>query len=341
MKDSGIIMQSLIIKRAHRGSDFRATANMSALSSGNEDVTKGPDALPGLFTDATLYDRYLNAHRYESSNNKSEVALKGFADLVAGDLNSSEKAITSRLAKLAVAGDSFADPDVFAGSELTSESDSETEVLSVTSNNKELEESSVPSSSSALEELDLAPNEIVDLLIQEFGPLAAEGEEERLLTGEDGAWVHHVVILVCVCLSACFYCWYSHVLMLQGTLHLTTHRLTFHASLLSSRPDLSPNQQVIKAGPVTIHRKGWHKKLKVWMELGHDSLTSYASSSDEDRIRPIHTVLCMCQVHDISSDLFLICSIQIQTSSGFFPLIRNALEWCNLCSQMNLRQKGI
>lgn len=77
-------------------------------------------------------------------------------------------------------------------------------------------------------------------------------------------------------------------------MHLTTHRLAFHASLLSSRPDLSASQQIIKAGWITIHQKGWRKKHKVWTELCHDMLSSYASSREEDRIRPIRSVLCTC-----------------------------------------------
>lgn len=84
---------------------------------------------------------------------------------------------------------------------------------------------------------------------------------------------------------------------MQGVMHLTTHRLAFHASLLSSRPDLYPNQQVIKAGPVLIHRQGWRKKLKVWLEISHDMISTYASSRDEDRIKPIGTILCKLSVH--------------------------------------------
>lgn len=49
---------------------------------------------------------------------------------------------------------------------------------------------------------------------------------------------------------------------------------------------------MIKAGPVLIHRQGWRKKIKVWLELSHDMLSTYASSHDEDRIKPIRTILC-------------------------------------------------
>ena len=86
-------------------------------------------------------------------------------------------------------------------------------------------------------------------------------------------------------------------MLYQGVLHLTTHRLAFHATLLATRPDLSPHQQIIKAGTAIIHGNGWrHKKHRVWLELSYDTMSAYASSSDEDRIRPMWTVLCRCSL---------------------------------------------
>lgn len=80
----------------------------------------------------------------------------------------------------------------------------------------------------------------------------------------------------------------------QGVIHLTTHRLAFHASLLATRPDLSSRQQVIRAGPAVIHRNSrWKRKRRVWMEISFDMLSTYSSSRDEDHIRPLRTVLCM------------------------------------------------
>lgn len=73
---------------------------------------------------------------------------------------------------------------------------------------------------------------------------------------------------------------------------MTTHRLSFHASLLSSRPDLAPAQDIQRSGSAVIHRTGFHKKVKVWIELSHDMLCTYRSSSDEDHIRPLKTILC-------------------------------------------------
>ncbi|KAJ7459825.1 glycosyltransferase family 1 protein [Mycena latifolia] len=112
----------------------------------------------------------------------------------------------------------------------------------------------------------LDPDEIIRLLINEFGPLAPDEEEEKLLLETDGGIIKDIAII--------------------GVIHLTTHRIAFHASLFAG-----PELKVIKAGSVVIHRKGWRSKRRLWLELSHDMLCTYASSSDEDRIRPIRTIL--------------------------------------------------
>ncbi|KAL5482822.1 hypothetical protein ACEPAI_9417 [Sanghuangporus weigelae] len=119
---------------------------------------------------------------------------------------------------------------------------------------------------------ELSPEQIVQLLIDEFGPLTAgEDDTERLIWEMDGCYLQEVAIL--------------------GTIHLTTHRITFHASLLSTRPDLLPEKQIIRGGPVTVHRKGLLRKRRLWLELSHDMLTVFRSSKEEDRIRPIGSCL--------------------------------------------------
>jgi sterol 3beta-glucosyltransferase len=167
------------------------TAYVSARSSsGDDEFANGSPALPRLFNDASLYQKFLNNHQDHGSidpgdpKHKHEV-VKGFADLIAGDLNpgSPEKAITDRLAKLAVTGDSWPDAEIFAEPEAY-ESDSDDDEL--------------PPEDGKTEKRpwELAPDEIVKLLIQEFGPLTVGGEEEKLIIEADGAWLHDVVILV-------------------------------------------------------------------------------------------------------------------------------------------------
>lgn len=99
-----------------------------------------------------------------------------------------------------------------------------------------------------------------------------------------------------------------------GILHLTTHRLTFHASLMSTRPDLLPDKQIIKAGPVTVHRPGLMPKRRLWVELSHDMFTVFPSAKAEDRIRPIRTMLrrllCLaCRSH-LTQHISPVSSIQ-------------------------------
>lgn len=84
---------------------------------------------------------------------------------------------------------------------------------------------------------------------------------------------------------------------MQGVVHLTTHRLTFHASLLSSQPNYQ--QGVIKSGPVFVHRKGLHRKKRVWLQLSPDMISTYNSSRDEDKIKPIRSIL-LSSVKDVS-----------------------------------------
>ena len=68
--------------------------------------------------------------------------------------------------------------------------------------------------------------------------------------------------------------------------HVTTHRLTFHASLL---PNYRPG--VIKSGPVLVHRKGLYRKKRVWLQLNADMISTYNSSRDEDKIKPLRSIL--------------------------------------------------
>jgi sterol 3beta-glucosyltransferase len=266
----------------------------------DDSLNSEPDqpVISKLFSDAGLYDRYLAEHGSESlySAQGGANGVAGFADLIASGLNTPEKAITGRLAKLSVTGDSWTSGEQTSDPE-SYDTDSDTEDL-VTLD--EIEESAkedltpvLPRSSTLDgEKWKRCAEETMILLIQEFGPLAQEGEEEKLIVEADGAFFHQdVVILVCV-----YELWPPSLVLnviRQGVIHLTTHRLAFHASLLATRPDLSPRQQVIKAGPAVIHRNSrWKKKRRVWMEISFDMLSTYSSSRDEDHIRPLRTVLC-------------------------------------------------
>ncbi|WWC63363.1 uncharacterized protein I303_105963 [Kwoniella dejecticola CBS 10117] len=128
---------------------------------------------------------------------------------------------------------------------------------------------------------EVSDEEKLAAIIEEFGDIAGlmEGDEpERMLADTKGALFKGVMML--------------------GNFHLTTHRLLFHAVIPpeqeSSSPD-SPDQRggpdVIYAGPVTIHRSGIQQAKRVWMELTPEMVTTYASANEDDRVRPIRSVL--------------------------------------------------
>ncbi|KAF9468587.1 glycosyltransferase family 1 protein [Collybia nuda] len=229
-----------------------------------------PPTMSQIYCDAAAFEKVLAGSGCINSRGSDKNGANGFADLVGRDLNSSEKAVAGRIARLCVTQYSWTPDDP------TAEIDTHEEPKSPDHQSWELEK---PLESPVIHRVQadnddtwkLNPRQIIDLLVQEFGPLTSEGEEERLVLETDGCLIHDVIIV--------------------GVIHITTHRLTFHASLFSSHPNLPPSQRIIKAGPAILHRKGWRSKRRVWLELSHDMMCTYASSGDEGRIRPLCTIL--------------------------------------------------
>jgi len=163
---------------------------------------------PGLsrmFTDAALYERVLNAGpealknclaMVSSEDQAHPTCVGSFNELIGRDLADNERIVTGRLAKLSVNNWATSTDDPF-GVDALAEEDQE-EVGS--SDGAQDENRSAPSTPPTLQEeqLDepkLTPEEIVDLLEQEFGALAPSGEE-KLLLETDGAFFKDVVVLV-------------------------------------------------------------------------------------------------------------------------------------------------
>ncbi len=259
-----------------------------------------PPSISAIYNNAEAYDKVLiSAERHDSDPDSLDVPVRsGYRGLVGKDLTPSERADVRQATKLTVAGATWTPGNLTEEPE-TYESDSEASSSQETAAVHEgpnLMSSPVPAfhrpATMEGDSWKLEPTEITRLLISEFGPLAEEGEKpEKLILEADGCMFNGVFILVSAARSGLL-CPFVDALF-QGVLHLTTHRLTFHASLLSS--DQSPaeaNQAVIKAGSITIHRKGWRSKLRVWLELYPDMIVTCTSSSEEDRVRPLRTVLC-------------------------------------------------
>lgn len=264
-----------------------------------DDLTAKPSppsnnsGLPQMFSDAALYERVLsacpeslrNGFLFGTDDQALPKCLGGFNELIGRDLGDAERAITGRLATLSVNNWAEDAPDTSSEEEPGETSPDEDEGE---------KESPVPIISSLQEEPPsepkLTPEEVVSLLEDEFGALAPPGEEKLLLEA-DAAFFRDVVILV----SATLYIsrvWLTFFRYGQGVVHVTTHRFTFHASLLSSQQDY--DQKVIKSGSVLIHRKGLHRKKRVWMQLDNDMISTFPSSRDEDRIKPYRSILCLC-----------------------------------------------
>lgn len=130
---------------------------------------------------------------------------------------------------------------------------------------------------------------------EEFGDIAsvmvdAQGrcEPERILAESQGSLFRGVMMI--------------------GNLHLTTHRLTFHAllppdNMITQGPDfeslddneaaaLKARPDIIQAGSVTLHQGGiFTSKKRVWMELTPEMLTCYPSADEAGKTRPLFSIL--------------------------------------------------
>jgi sterol 3beta-glucosyltransferase len=173
------------------------------------DLKNAPPSGPGLsrmFSDAALYEKVLsacpealrNGFFFSADDQTLPNCLGGFNQLIGRDLGDAERAVTGRLAELSVNNwtttESTDDP---FGAETPSEEERGENTSSDEGEDKKRERLSA---SSTLQEEQpgepkLTPEEIVDLLEQEFGALAPPGEE-KLLLETDAAFFNDVVILV-------------------------------------------------------------------------------------------------------------------------------------------------
>jgi hypothetical protein len=259
-----------------------------------------------MFSDAALYEKILSACPetlnsglcFNADDQTLPLCLGGFNQLIGRDLGDVERAVTDQLAKLSVNNWAPSTDDPFGGDiseeergEATSSDDSEDKKEAPPSEPQTLQEEEEPPG-----EPKLTPEEVVDLLEQEFGALAPPGEE-KLLLETDAAFFNDVVILVsrpfCPNLFLIQHRLTSFAInIVKGVIHVTTHRFTFHASLLSSQP--GDSQRIIKSGTALVHKKGLRRKRKVWLQLDNEMISSYPSSRDEDKIKPLRSILCPC-----------------------------------------------
>lgn len=256
----------------------------STLSDDIEDLaaTSDPPTLSQLYGEAAEFEKVLANSGCIDCRRSHKDGSNGFSDLVGRDLNHYEQAVADRVNKFSVAR-SYANHafDSSGNKQDVLEDDGAGSMTPIIDR--------IVTDSKENESWQLDPPQIISLLIDEFGPLTTEGEEEKLLLETDGCLILDVFIMVSIDLSLSFINRYQGF---QGVIHVTTHRVAFHASLLESKPNLPLSQRVIKTGPAVLHRKGWRAKRRIWLELSYDMLCAYTSSSDEGRLRPLTTILC-------------------------------------------------
>jgi len=157
-----------------------------------------------MFTDAALYERVLNAGPEAlktclapSSDDQPLPACVGsFNELIGRDLADNERLVTGRLAKLSVNNWATSMDDPFGVDALAEEDQEEVGSSDGAQDEKESPLSTPPTvQEEELDEPKLTPEEIVDLLEQEFGALAPPGEE-KLILETDAAFFKDVVVLV-------------------------------------------------------------------------------------------------------------------------------------------------
>lgn len=88
-------------------------------------------------------------------------------------------------------------------------------------------------------------------------------------------------------------------------MHLTTHRLLFHALLPPDSSFANPHptaegaegykSDIVMSGPVTMHRSSPLKPPKrLWMEITLDMITTYPKGDEVGRVRPLRSILREC-----------------------------------------------
>lgn len=157
-------------------------------------------SISSLFTDAALYRDALKGGAAAVQVHKAAAAsMNDLADLVGDDLDVPEKDAVGRFAQLAVEDDwalSLED-----SRQLVEEPDALSDEESTSSESQDVPTplSTPPPNTDApvadQEPISLPPEEVIEILEQEFGALAPKGEEELILEA-DGAVIQDVVILV-------------------------------------------------------------------------------------------------------------------------------------------------
>ena len=165
------------------------------LSSDSDDSSQSePQGTPfsQLYTEAAEFEKVLLHSGCINPDGVCPKGTTGFADLVGHDLSKCERALLDRDAQLhAVEAPWF----------LPEDDDSQTSEHEPTPEGFSLSDITLPDIH-RVPSVDnkcltyLEPKDIVNILINEFGPVAVPGDEERLLLEADGCLIHDIAVVV-------------------------------------------------------------------------------------------------------------------------------------------------
>lgn len=177
------------------------THTPSFSSDDSEESDPNPPTFPlvtKLYDEATEFEKILFRTGCVAPNTSCPMGSTGFANLLGRDLTNCERAIFNRDAKLCAATRQWPPPLKDDPQVLPFDADDEKSTFSQSSYLPDIEFPFIHRASSHdIEHLDeLKPDDIVDILVREFGRLAAKGEEEKLLLETDGCLLHDVAIVV-------------------------------------------------------------------------------------------------------------------------------------------------
>lgn len=166
------------------------------LSSDSDDSSQSePQGTPfsQLYTEAAEFEKMLLHSGCINPDGVCPKGTTGFADLVGHDLSKCERALLDRDAQLHAVEAPWFLPE--------SDDDSQTSEHEPTPEGFSLSDITLPDIH-RVASVDnycltyLEPKDIVNILINEFGPVAAPGDEERLLLEADGCLIHDIAVVV-------------------------------------------------------------------------------------------------------------------------------------------------
>jgi sterol 3beta-glucosyltransferase len=200
---------SLSSKNKRKNSDAFSLDRGSSIESSHsdEDSTDSPKcpSISRLYNQADAFENVLRcAGCVKPLTFRSKTSKSGFESLVRNDLNQSELEIADHDAKVAATTGSWIPVDLDSGDSVQYDAEDEYRISNDSSPDADLALPAihrVPNHES--EELaKLKPEEIVPILIQEFGELAGPDEEELLLLETDGCLFSEISVVVSF--SVCF-----------------------------------------------------------------------------------------------------------------------------------------